>query len=141
MASGYLKGIQALMGADIDLINDEIYAVLIDTAKYPDVDFTTDQYQSIVPDTAQLSEVELTGKTLDSTTFRADSPTFPNVVGDVVDAVLIYKNTGVTNTSRLIALLTEAPEFPITPDGSDITINFSVGADGIFTLNYAPTPP
>lgn len=139
MASLYALGVQSLMSGGIDLINDEITAVLINKASYPDVNFVSDQFQSIVPDEAQISEILLTGNTLDVNTFRADSATFPNVSGALdIDAVLIYKDTNMVSTSGLIAFLDVAPEFPITPDGTDITINFSLLDDGIFQIAYTP---
>jgi len=134
MADGmYEKGVASIMGADIDLVNDSIAALLIDLDFYtPDLD--SDDTQADIPLAAQIAQVTLTGKTLDGTTFRADDSIFTSVEGDNVDAIVIMKNTTDSETSLLICLMDSASQFPITPDGSNITIQWDSGADGIFTL-------
>lgn len=55
-----------------------------------------------------------------------------NVGGDVV-GLIMYRNTGVTTTSRLIMFMdTGVTGFPLTPNGSDVNVIWN--ASGIFQL-------
>jgi hypothetical protein len=76
----------------------------------------------------------LTGKTLDGTTFRADNAVFNSVSGANVDLIVLIKNTDTTNTSLLIYMIDDAAIFPITPDGTDIFVDWDTGENGIFKL-------
>ena len=136
MASGmYEYGVAEIMRGNVDLINDSITALLVDPGFYTP-DLSLDTSQDDIPEAARISEVELTGNTLDGTTFRADDVTFNSVPTTVSEAsaVVVFFNSGVYNTSTLIAYIDNAPEFPITPDGGDIVIAWDTGSDGIFTL-------
>lgn len=138
MAGMYTNGVQQIMAANVDLVNDEIAVLLIDTAKYM-VDLENHESQADIPLGAVLSEIVLTGNTLDDTTFRADDPTFSAVTGDQVGAIVILKDTGEYSTSVLLAYLDEntpgSPvDFPIIPDGGDITLRWDTGTAGIFKL-------
>lgn len=132
MASGmYENGVAALMGGDIDFLNDTISVVLVSAAY--DVDLETDVSQSDIPEAAQIAERQLQGKSIDGTTFTADSLTFPSVTGSTVVAVVILRDDGTQQGSRLIAYLDNAPGLPVTPDGTDITLNWDASL-GIVTL-------
>ena len=134
MASGmYISGVASMMSGDIDLLNDTISALLIDTDFYTP-NLSTHTSQADIPEAAQIAELVLTGKTLDSTAFRADDAVFNSVVGSKVAAIVLIKDTEVYETSLLICFLDNAPEFPIVPDGTDITIKWDLGAEGIFKL-------
>lgn len=134
MASGlYTAGVAALMGGAIDLENDTISALLIDSSEYT-VDLDNDATQDDIATAAQIAEETLAGKTIDGTTFRASDVTFQNVTGDNVDAVVIFLDTTEADTSTLLAYIDNASEFPITPDGTNITIQWDTGANGIFKL-------
>lgn len=136
MASGmYENGVAEIMLGNVDLVNDPITALLIDTGFYTP-DLSSDSVQSDIPEAARIAEVELTGNTIDGTVFRADDTTFNSVSSDydTAGAVVILKNTGTYNTSVLLAYIDNAPEFPITPDDSDIVIAWDTGANGIFKL-------
>lgn len=135
MASGmYDKGVAAIMGGDIDLINATVSAVLIKSGSYTP-DLAVDTFQSDIPEAAQVAEVIMTGKTIDGRTFRADDVVFPSVAtgADIVGVVLL-KDANTQAASRLICYLDNAAEFPITTDGTNITIVWDTGANGIFTL-------
>jgi hypothetical protein len=45
-----------------------------------------------------------------------------------------FSDTGVQGTSRLIAYIDNATGLPILPNGGDITVVFSSGANKIFSL-------
>lgn len=135
MTSGlYELGVKSIMSGDIDLINDNIYAMLIDSNEYTP-NFNTDENQDDIPDDAQIAESALTGKTLDVSVFRANDSVFLSVAtGQNVDAVVIFLNTDYEDTSKLIAYIDNAPEFPITTDGTNVTIVWDTGANGVFKL-------
>lgn len=131
-ASLYTSGVSSIMGGDIDLINDDITALLIDNTNYTP-DFDLDANQSDIPAAARIIEASLTGKTLDSSTFRADDLQITGLESGSISSIVIIQNTGDYNTSRLIAFL-EAPELPIEADGTPITIQWDTGINGIFKL-------
>lgn len=136
MASGmYSKGVAAIMGGDIDLVNHTISAILISTAGSYTPDLSADTFQTDIPEASQVAEVILTSKTIDGRTFRADAVVFPSVAaGADLVAVALIKDSGTQASSNLICYLDNAVEFPITPDGTNVTIVWDTGAEGIFTL-------
>ena len=135
MKGNYENGIARLMGGDIDLINDQIVCALIDLSIYTP-DLANDKTLADVTEAALISERDLTGKTLDDTTFRADNSVHQNIPNTEpeIGALLIFKNTGDLNTSYLIYFDDEATGFPITPDGTDVTLEWDLGANGIFKV-------
>ena len=46
----------------------------------------------------------------------------------------IYQDSGVEATSRLIANIDAATGLPVTPNGTDITVQWDSGANRIFKL-------
>lgn len=133
MSSGlYKNGIREIQRANIDLINATISGALIDASTYtPDLD--NDISLDDVGEDNLIQEAELINKSLDGTAFRADDLVFPSVdTGQTVNAVLLYLDTDTLEESFLIAYIDNAPEFPITTDGTDITIAWDTGANGIF---------
>jgi hypothetical protein len=61
--------------------------------------------------------------------------TFTAVTGDPCEAIVIWQDTGVESTSRLIAYIdTASSGLPVTPNGGDITIAWDSGANKIFKL-------
>jgi hypothetical protein len=66
--------------------------------------------------------------------FDADDATFTAVSGANCEALIIYHTTGSNTTSRLIAYIDTATGLPILPNGGDIIVRFSAGADKIFAL-------
>jgi hypothetical protein len=124
----YPKFKEALLKADIDLENDTIKAVFIDSADYTYSaahDFLDDVAGGSIVGTAQT----LGTKTLTNGVFDAADSTFTAVTGDPVEAILIYKDTGVAGTSNLIALI---DGLTTTPNGGNLTISWN--ASGIFAL-------
>lgn len=133
MASGfYISGITAMLRGDIDFINTSIAVMLVDSTKYTvDLDVHTDL--SDIPPLANLGEVELTSKQVTLNVFTADSAVFPNVEGTNADAVVLFANADQEEDCTLISYIDNCPEFPLIPDGTNITINWDpVG--GIFDV-------
>lgn len=133
MAALYNFGIKEIMSGNIDLVNDDIIAVLVDTELYT-ADPENDRAENDIPDGAILAEVSLTAKTLDGTTYRANNVTFPAVEGAQAGAVLIIQNDEYVQNCTLIAFLDNAPGLPVTPTGEDITVNWDTGENGIFKM-------
>lgn len=128
MSSGvYAQGMAELMGGNIDLVNDSLSVLLVDVGLYAP-DFDNDTSQADIPEGSRIAEVLVTGKALDVTTLLADDATFSLLTSDLtVGGVVLFKDTGVFDTSTLIAFFDNAPEFPITPDGTDVVIAWTGG--------------
>jgi hypothetical protein len=125
----YMKGAIDLSSASLT-----IRAYSLDTAFY-----TYSASHEFLSDVAGGSRVKksnpLTGKTVNLTTgaFDSDDPTMEAVTGADIDAIILYIDTGVEATSRLIMYQDSSiSTVPFTPDGSDVRI--VVDAAGWFTL-------
>jgi hypothetical protein len=133
MASGiYTASIGSFLRADIDLINKPVSVALVSAGYAPNL--ATDVSLADVPEAAIIRESLLINKTIDaSNIFRADSVTFVSVAASPVDivAAIVFVDDSTLENNKLIAYLDNATVFPITPDGTDITINWDP-TDGIF---------
>lgn len=77
----------------------------------------------------------LANKTVTSGVFDANDIAFTSVpTGSTVKALVVFKDTGVTSTSPLLAYLDAVTGFPMATFGGDISIPWSNGAAKIFTL-------
>ena len=95
---------------------------------------TSHQFRSDVSNSAVISTATLSNKTITSGVFDADDATFTSVSGANCEALIIFADTGVQGTSRLVAYIDSATGLPILPNGGDITVAFSAGANRIFSL-------
>jgi len=130
--SAYDSYISAIQKGDIDIDVDTFKVMLIDTADYTyDVahDFLSD-----VPAAARVATATLAGVTIVGRAFDANDVTFTAVSGDVSEALIIYKDSGVEATSQLIYFSDTASNLPVTPNGGDITVTWDSGVDRIFSL-------
>lgn len=119
-----------LLKGDIDLENDTLKAVLIDTA-----DYTFDQAHDFLNDAAAGmvgTPVTLSGKTFTDGVFNADDATLATVSGDPCEAAIIFKDTGNPATSPLLFYIDTATGLPVTPNGGNITLQWN--ASGIAAL-------
>ena len=130
MASGlYDAGREAFLTGSIDVSTDTIKVSLIDTGTYT-VDLAThDFYNDLSGEVG--TAVTLGSKTTTAGVFDAADATFSSVSGNTVEAVVIWKDTGVASTSPLIAYV---DGLSVTPNGGDITIQWDSGANKIFKL-------
>jgi hypothetical protein len=112
-----------------------VTVALIDKTKYS-ATLTSDQYYSTVSaiSGAVIASATLTGRTSAAGVADASDVTFSAVTGSAVGAILIYENTGTDSTSRLIAWIDTSAGLPITPNGSDILIQWDSGSNKIFKL-------
>lgn len=123
---------QALLdaSANIDLNDGTVKVALVDTGTYT-YSATHDFYNDLsgVVGTPQ----EILNTTVANGVFDGDDVTFSQVIGDTVEALVIYIDTGDAATSRLVAYIdTGVTGFPVIPNGGDITLTWN--ASGIFML-------
>jgi hypothetical protein len=121
-----------LTGGVSDMTSANIKAVLVDLA-----DYTYSGAHDFLDDVAVAGRVASSGnlgsKTFTNGTFDSADAAFTAVTGDVSEALILYIDTGVAATSRLIAFYdTGVTGLPVTPNGGDI--NIIVNASGWFTL-------
>lgn len=128
----YDKGRDAFLNGAINWGSDTIKVALVDTGTYT-VNLSTHQFFS------DLSGVvgtpgSLASKTSSAGVADAADLTFSAVTGVSVEALVIYKDTGTTTTSPLIAYIDSATGLPVTPNGGDISITWDNGSNKIFKL-------
>lgn len=130
----YDLGREGFLAGDIAWDSDDIRVILVDLADYT-VNLAT---HDMLDDVAAGARVAVSGafgsKTVAAGVADAADVTFTAVTGDPSEALIIYKHTGVESTSRLIAYIDTATGFPVTPNGGDISVTWSNGADRIFKL-------
>lgn len=128
----YDKGRESFLKGEISWSGDNIKAVLVDTATYT-ANLATDQFLSAIPLLERVATSDnLASKTTASGTADAADITFSAVTGDQSEALVLYQDTGVEATSRLIAYIDNATGLPVTPNGGDVQVQWD--ASGIFTL-------
>lgn len=129
------KGRQAFANAGINLSTDTIKVALV-TAGYV-ADLANHQFYS---DVTPGSNVLGTPGTLTFTSdtagvYKASGPTIANVPAGTVTQLIVYKDTGVTTTSPLIARIDTATGLPVTSSGSNFSVAIATDAiNGVFKL-------
>lgn len=122
----YPKAKQALLDGDLDLNNSDIKVALTRSSYNAAHDFIDDI-------TLVQSSGNLTTKGITDGVFTSDSVTFNSVgAGAAISYVVLYEDTGVAATSKLITHMDTGAGLPVTPDGTNITVNPNVS--GWFTL-------
>lgn len=130
----YDKGREGYLDGSIDWDTDNIKTLLVDTADYV-VDLALHSVLSEIPAIARVAtSANLTAKTVTAGVADAADVTFSAVTGDPSEAIVIYQDTGVEATSRLIAYIDTATGLPVTPNGGDIQVQWDSGANRIFKL-------
>ena len=123
---------QALLAGDtnISLTATNVRVALVDTGVYT----YSAAHQFLTSLTGVVGTAQLiTTKTVVNGLFDGDNVTYTGVTGNSVEALVIYIDTGVAATSRLVAYIdTSVTGLPVTPNGGDITITWN--ASGIFQL-------
>ena len=121
---------QALLNGSVDLTTAVVRAVLIDTGTYTysaSHDFYNDLSGVVGTESAAL-----TSKTITNGVFDAADVTFSAVTGNTVEAVVLFVDTGNVATDRLICFLDQGTGLPVSPNGGDINLVWSVS--GVFSL-------
>ena len=131
----YGKGREGFLDGSIDWDTDDIRVILVDMADYPAFSIDVDDNLDDIPTAARVKVSDaLASKTVTLGVADAADKTLSAVTGDVSEALVIYKHTGVESTSRLIAYIDSATGLPVTPNGGDIAIQWDDGANKIFKL-------
>ena len=128
----YSKAKEAFLNGSINMVANTITIALIDTGVY--TYSASHQYRNEVSNSAVISSTTLANKTITNGVFDADDATFSSVTGANCEALLIFQDTGIQTTSRLIAYIDSATGLPILPNGGDISVAFSSGSSKIFAL-------
>ena len=128
----YSKAKEAFLNGSINMIANTITIALVDTGVYSYS--ATHQFRNEVSNSAIISSTALENKTITNGVFDADDATFSSVTGANCEALLIFQDTGIQTTSRLIAYIDSATGLPILPNGGDISVAFSSGSSKIFAL-------
>lgn len=129
----YPKALEAFLGGDLDWDADTFNVVMLDVADY--TYSAAHEFLDDVPSGARVGTPQtLASKTKTDGVADAADATFPAVTGDPCEALLIYQDSGVEGTSRLVAYIDSVTGMPVTPSGADITVRWSSGANRIFKL-------
>lgn len=131
----YGKGRDKFLMGDLDWINNRIMVSLISLSLYT-LQIDVDEFLSDVPDAAIIASELLAGKVSNGLgTADADDINFLAVTSVFqIDAVIIWYDTRIKQTSPLIVYYDDAPTLPIIPTNDDIAISWPDDANKIFTL-------
>jgi hypothetical protein len=128
----YSKAKEAFLNGSINMAANTITIALVDTGVY--TYSASHQFRNEVSNSAVISSTTLANKTITNGVFDADDATFSSVTGANCEALIIFADTGIQTTSRLVAYIDSATGLPILPNGGDITVAFSSGSSKIFAL-------
>ena len=128
----YDKGRENFLNGNIDWTADDIKCVLVDTGTYT-VDLVNHDFHDDLSGVVDTSG-NFASKTTTAGVADAADIVFSAVTGASVEAIVIYRDSGVSGTSELIAYIDTATGLPVTPNGGDITIAWDSGANKIFKL-------
>ena len=129
----YGKGKEKLLTAAINLSSDNIRCALVNTSYSPNL--STDEFHSTIAAYILNSAFLLASKTVALGVFDAADVTYTAVTsGSTAKGVVIYKDTGVSGTSPLLAYIDVITGFPLATNGGDITIVWDSGSFKIFAL-------
>lgn len=126
----YPKGKAHLLGlaTKVDLIADNIKVLLIDGAD--ETYNSADEFHSDITGAGIVATSgNLAGKSVTSGVFDANDITITAVSGDTIEAVILYKDTGTSSTSPLVAWFDVST---FTPNGSDVLVTWN--ASGLFAI-------
>lgn len=128
-------GRSSFLDADIDWSVDNIKVVLVDHGVDTPVP-GTDQFLSDIAGGARIAtSANLGGKTSTAGVADANDTLFTAPpAGTSCESLVIYQDTGVAATSRLIAFIDTATGLPVTTNGADINVTWDNGANRIFKL-------
>ena len=128
----YPKAKESFLNGSINMVANTVTIALVDTGVY--TFSSAHQFRNDVSNSAVISSTTLTNKTIANGVFDADDATFSSVTGANCEALIIFTDTGIQGTSRLVAYIDSATGLPILPNGGDITVAFSSGSSRIFAL-------
>ena len=130
----YDLGREGFLAADIDWDADTIKVTLTDAADYVKNLATDNDYADVTAAGRVAESAAFTAKTVAAGVADAADVTFSSVSGDVSEELVIWQDTTVESTSRLIANIDTATGLAVTPNGGDITVTWDSGSNKIFKL-------
>jgi len=131
--SAYKKGVKRLLnGSGLVWGTGNWKAVLLSSAYT--VNTTTHEFLSDLTGTVATSANMTTLAVADDGVFTADPAEFTAVSGSTAPSLVVYHDTGTAGTSELLIFFDSLAGLPITPNGTNVTIEWSTGADGLLHL-------
>lgn len=130
----YDLGREGFLGGDIDWDANTIKVTLVDAADYTKDLANHDFYNDVTAGGRVATSGALASKTKTAGVADAADITFSAVTGDVSEQLVIWADTTVESTSRLILNIDTATGLPVTPNGGDINVTWDAGANRIFKL-------
>lgn len=129
----YALGKEKILSGAINFVSDTIKVALVKNT-YPQA-LTTDEFYTSISAYVVGTPQTLGAKSVALGVFDAGDATYTAVTaGDTLEGVVIYKDTGVSGTSPLIAYIDTITGFPLATNGGDITIQWDNGSYKIFSL-------
>ena len=125
----YPIGKKAILDGDIDLLVHDIKVTAVSSSyTYNAAHDFRDDLTGVIATSGNLA-----GKTTTSGTFDANdlAPAFTSVATNI-QAIIIWRDTGVQSTSPLIAHIDTGTGFPLTQDGGNVNITWN--GSGIFSI-------
>ncbi len=130
----YPSAKQMLLEAQLNWLADPIYAILLDT-----------NYYTYSPNHTSLADIDgaafirssavLTGRTSLLGVADANDLSFDPVLGGpIIRAMILVKDGGIAEESKLVAYIDQAVNLPYTPDGRNIVVIWDNGPNRIFHL-------
>lgn len=131
----YGKGREAFGAAGINWPSDDIRAILVDTAAYT-VNIDGHQYLSDIPVGARVgTAVALSGKTNTLGVMDCNDFSFTGLsAAPTIEALVVYKHTGVEATSTLLLYIDTATGLPVAAGATQCDITVDNGANKLFKL-------
>jgi len=130
----YDIGREGFLGGDIDWDANTIKVTLVDAADYTKDLAAHDFYNDITAGGRVATSGALASKTKTAGVADAADVTLSAVSGDQSEQLVVWADSGVESTSRLILNIDTATGLPVTPNGGDITVQWDSGANKIFKL-------
>ncbi|SIS87693.1 hypothetical protein [Neptunomonas antarctica] len=129
----YPKFKEAALKGEVDLLTNDVVAVLVDSADYTYA--ATHTTMADVPAIARVSMTAvLTGKTVVDGVFDAADSVYPSATGDESEVVILATGTGSIETFKLVVYIDTATGLPVIPNTGDINAVWDNGANKIFKL-------
>jgi hypothetical protein len=130
----YGKAREKFLNADIDWSVDTIKVALVDTASYT-VAIDTDEFYSTISSAVVGTPITLSGKTSTLGVGDANDVSFTGLSGaPSIEALAIYKDTGVAGTSPLLVYIDTATGLPEPAGATQVDVTWDNGANKIFKL-------
>lgn len=134
----YPKAKEDFISKAIDMVNDSIKVVLVDSAGGTGYTPTlaTDHFLSIIPALARVATSSALGsKTVALGVFDAADITFTAVSGAQSEYLVGYDDTPAGDGAKNLVWIDDtATGLPVTPGGGDISVTWDNGASRIFAL-------